>query len=221
MSRWEQKLKNLGFSVKKIKFSFLILIILTLIGGILLIINRQWGLASLIFASNFIIGFSFYYYVRQVQEQLIRKKEEEFAAIFTNFRIYLGHGRNVYQALQLCQEHASNNLRPLLENLIFMIDHDQSVRPFMEFSTHFVHPLIEEVVIAMYQMIDAGRDSRYLWHFNYLFSKYDEQIAEQKYQQKSKTLERINMSAMLGAGILVVALAVGIIQMIGGVMYGI
>lgn len=29
------------------------------------------------------------------------------------------------------------------------------------------------------------------------------------------------MSAMLGAGILVVALAVGIIQMIGGVMYGI
>ena len=221
MEKWEQKLRNLGFNAKKIKLTFFLLLLLFTIGSVFLMMRHLWGLAGGVFALNFIIVLGFYYYVRQVKEQYARKKEEEFANVFAYFRIYIRHGRNIYQALQLCQVHTSYTLRPLLENLLSSMDHDSSIRPFIDFAQHFDNSLIEEVMIAIFQMIDAGRDSRYLWHFNFLFSKYDAVIAEEKYRQKTKLLERINLSAMVGAGILVVNLAIGIMQLIGGVMHGI
>ncbi|MGI6713484.1 MAG: hypothetical protein ACOX3K_00210 [Bacilli bacterium] len=218
--KWWQNAKVLGLNVKKIKTSLIILIVLALGISTYCIIVQQYVYLALTLGVLFIIIFGFYFYVEQAIKEKRRLNDSEFAVIFTYFRVYSQHGRNVYQALQLCLNHASLTMKPVLENLIVNIENDTSIRPFLEFARCFSHPLIEEIAIAMYQMIDTGRNERYLWQFNYLFNKYDTLVSEQNHERKTRRIERLNLSALLGAAVLVLALAMGIIRMIGGLMNG-
>lgn len=221
MKKWSFNLKSLGLDVKKTKSKLIAFALLSLGVSAFFLYQNNWFFGILPLAL-YLFGFlAFYFYIDQAIKEDKKQKDEEFATIFTYFRIYSQHGRNVYQALQLASNHASTSMRFLLENLISNIEKDTSVRPFLEFARHFSHPLIEEIAIAMYQMIDTGRNERYLWQFNYLFNKYETLVSEQHHEQKARRLERINLSALLGAAVLVLALALGIIQLIGGLMNGV
>lgn len=219
--KWAKIIAELGLNPNAIKLR-LTLTILTSIGlAIVGYIFSTLMVALIVFSLGIVLTISQIQTINNQYTRHQRVKEGDFVEAFTYFRIYINHGRNVYQALALCRDQAKPTLTNDFENLLSALESDQSIQPFITFASQFPNPLIQEVLIAIYQMIDGGNEPRYLWQFNYLFSSYGDQVAEKTFKTRQKKLDRLNLSAMIGAGILVLALAIGIIQLVGGAIGGI
>ncbi len=210
---------NLNFTkeivvVSVVDFILLVLIVLSFIVNITPILS-----ISLIVS---LIGFTFFYFNRY--DSLICKKEKrldhEFIDIFSYLRIYLFNQETVYGALNNILEFSSPSMRVRIEKLLEDIDEDKSIEPFINFARQFKNKVIEEVMIALYEMVNSGNKDIYLNQFIKVFEDFKNRNEIEAEEKRYRFFDTINMLSIIGSAFIMIILSFSIISLLGEVMNG-
>lgn len=180
---------------------------------------------NLVFAvicAGIAIVFSVLYFSRYGTkiDKINRENLEDFTNIFSYFKIYIRNGYSVYSALKEIVLFANPALKILLEKLISDIDNDKTVQPYVKFAKNFNEIIVEEMMISIYQMVDDGEQSEYLGQFELIFDKFSELMHEKNLRQKDSKLGTLSSAPLLGSCFLIIALTLGVISIIGGMING-
>ncbi|HBS10712.1 MAG TPA: hypothetical protein DEA28_03205, partial [Firmicutes bacterium] len=67
-----------------------------------------------------------------------------------------------------------------LIELLDNIDNDKTIKPFITFANYFNDKKIEEVMIAIYEMVNEGNNENYINQFVSIFETYKARIEKTK-----------------------------------------
>ena len=194
-----------------------ILLNLTIILCGLLIVFLTKNLLILIYFAAFLILFNFYYYTRY--SRLINKNNNnlinDFIDTFSYFRIYISNNRNVYISLKEISNYATSYVRGKLIELTNEIDEDKSLKPFLKFASYFNNKNVEEVMIAIYEMIDEGSNENYINQFIQTFTGFKIRILKTNEDKRLAKINFANSLSIVGIGILMVLIMLGIVSILG------
>lgn len=140
----------------------------------------------------------------------------EFINVFTHFRVALDNKLNVYRALNITFATTSGALASLLESLINALENDHSVTPFINFALPFKHPLVTQIMINVYMLVNHGVDPKRLWQFNYLFETLVKEHNDEEIALHESSYERFNISLFVGTGVMIMTLMISVMGIIGG-----
>lgn len=221
MSKLNEKIVAAGYSVKKE-------ITITIIVDAVLLLGTILGF---LFTFNFIIlaiggsmiGLFTYLYLSRFSSILKEQESDNiknFVMIFTFFKIYLKNGYNIYTALKAIEPFANPFVLEKISMLTFEMDTDKSVKPFVKFARHFNLLLIEQLMISIYQMIDAGSNESYLLQFEILFNKLSEENYQKDFEKKEKRLLFVTYFPLVGSALLIVMITLGVVAVIGEMVNG-
>lgn len=112
--------------------------------------------------------------------QVLKKRDDEFVSIISYFQILINHNSNVYHAFESLIEYSSEWMANEITNFLKDIDRDKSVQPFINFAHQFNTPIIENVMLSIFQMVDEGEDSEKVNHFSLVFSDFSHNHKEEK-----------------------------------------
>ena len=222
MKKLKEKMLILGLNPKRELLIVLITDLVLILAGVLTFIF----LKQLLYLAS-CLGVAFIFdllFLTRYSKQISNKNTEnlqEFAVLFGYFRIYLHNGFSVYSALKELLNFANQSLKKDLEELISEIDSDKTVQPFVKFGRKFNEIIVEEMMISIYQMIDDGENSDYLYQFELIFDKFSDLLYEKYLRVKNSKLGTLSNAPLLGASFLVVILTIGVISILGEVINGI
>ena len=222
MKKLKEKMLILGLNPKREFLIVLITDLVLILAGVLTFIF----LKQLLYLAS-CLGVAFIFdllFLTRYSKQISNKNTEnlqEFAVLFGYFRIYLHNGFSVYSALKELLNFANQSLKKDLEELINEIDSDKTVQPFVKFGKKFNEIIVEEMMISIYQMIDDGENSDYLYQFELIFDKLSDLLYEKYLRAKNSKLGTLSNAPLLGASFLVVILTIGVISILGEVINGI
>ena len=93
----------------------------------------------IVFAFLICVLLLFLKYVKSSKQKLEIEKahENEFVDIINYFEMFLANDFNIYQAFQEVLVYSSPWMRNKIETLLFAIDEDKSVKPFISFAKNF------------------------------------------------------------------------------------
>ena len=169
-----------------------------------------------------LIGVPFLYLARYPASYrtLIRKREEEFSSLMSYLRVYLDNGYNTYRSLNLLVPLASFWMQGRLNDLISEIDCDKTIAPYLKFSSCFKDSLVEQIMVALYQVTENGYSSRFFE--NFLRIKHDiTNISRKNETERFKNgLKNLTLFPLATAGLMTVIITLGILQVIGGMISG-
>ena len=194
-----------------------ILLNLAIILCSVLIVFLTKNLLILIYFAAFLILFNFYYYTRY--SRLINKNNNnlinDFIDTFSYFRIYISNNRNVYISLKEISNYATSYVRGKLLELTNEIDEDKSLKPFLKFASYFNNKNVEEVMIAIYEMIDEGSNENYINQFIQTFTGFKIRILKTNEDKRLAKINFANSLSIVGIGILMVLIMLGIVSILG------
>jgi hypothetical protein len=169
-----------------------------------------------------ILIFNFFYFSRysNMKNKLENKRLQEFVSLFTYFEIYIKNGMNIYIALQNITAFASPFIKEKLDILLFEMDSDKTVNPFIHFSKNFKSLLIEQMLVSIYQMIDQGNSTSYLLQFQHLFGKISDEQHHKEVVERTKKIDSLSVTPLIGASMITIIITIGIVTIIGGIISG-
>ena len=147
--------------------------------------------------------------------------ENEFVTTLNYIQTYLTNGFNVYQSISEVLKICNKDLNKLLTNLLSNIDGDKTVTPFITFSKNFESPLIQQVMISLYLMVENGTDINYISRFTPLFTQLKKDNEQKIVKNINSKYDSLNLLPVIGAGIITVIIIIGIVSIIGGMLNGI
>lgn len=176
----------------------------------------------IVFAFLICVLLLFLKYVKSSKQKLEIEKahENEFVDIINYFEMFLANDFNIYQAFQEVLVYSSPWMRNKIETLLFAIDEDKSVKPFISFAKNFKNASIENVMISIYQMIDDGHNNITLSQFNLMFDKFEENNRREIIYKKESELQRLNIYPLIGAIITTLILTFSILSVVGELTNG-
>ena len=198
IKKTKERIINLGLNLRKEITLFIILNVSILLIGITLVILLKNLL--LLIAVFFVLLVTNYLYISRYQS--------------------LENGFNVYTSLKEVSEFANPFLHEKLLYLLHQIDEDKSVQPFINFAKNFDELIIEQLFISSYQMVDEGNNSSYLRQFELIFNKLSNEIYNNEFLKKEKRLSSTTMFPLIGSGLLIIMITIGVVEVIGEMLYG-
>lgn len=221
MSSLKEKIIRAGYSVKKeISVTVIIDIVLVLITVVAFYFLKNYIIIGV--GAGVIVFFTYIYLSRF--DSIIKEQDADniknFVGVFTFFKIYLKNGYNVYSALKEIMVFSNPFVAEKISTLLFDIDGDKSVKPFIKFARNFNLLLIEQLLISVYQMIDAGSNESYLQQFEMLFAKLSDENYQNDFNQKEKKLSSMTFFPLIGSGLLIVMITLGVLAVIGEMVNG-
>lgn len=222
MKSIKEKIEFLGLSYKK-EMRKISLIIVSLI---LLLIGVSFYMKSYMIAAlgSPVVGL-FYYLLISRYDSLVDKKifdnEQEFISLLSYFKVYIANGNNVYHSFELLVPFCSSYMRKMVEKLLYEVDVDKSVAPFIRFAHNFKNNIFESIMMSIYQMVDNGENSQSLNQFDLVFSQISTSQNEKKLTNKQNSLSTVNMFPLIGTGIVSILLVVSIFSIMGDMINGI
>ena len=147
--------------------------------------------------------------------------ENEFVTTLNYIQTYLTNGFNVYQSISEVLKICNKDLNKSLTNLLSNIDEDKTVTPFITFSKNFESPLIQQVMISLYLMVENGTDINYISRFTPLFTQLKKDNEQKIVKNINSKYDSLNLLPVIGAGIITVIIIIGIVSIIGGMLNGI
>ncbi|MDY2727554.1 MAG: hypothetical protein SOV26_00895 [Candidatus Onthovivens sp.] len=166
------------------------------------------------------MAFNFYYltrYSRQISKNnasLIN----DFITTFSYFRIYISNNMNVYFALKEITNYSSPFIKSKILVMLDEIDEDKSLQPYIKFASYFSSKKIEEVMIAIYEMVNEGTSENYLNQFISIFTSFKTRIERTREEKRIARFNLLNSVSILGMGLLMVLIMMSVINMIGDVV---
>ena len=147
--------------------------------------------------------------------------EKEFVHVFSYFKIFVGNGRPVYNALEDCIRYSSPDMSDLLRKLLEEIDKDKSVKPYLSFSEHFKSLEIRQVMISIYKMGNEGGSSTYIQQFESVFSSVAAEKRKYELSKFESTLNNNNFLPLADSALTMGLIIVAIVVIMGNLAYGI
>ena len=220
-----QKLKNkieslnLDFSKEMIKLGICNLVLIALILAISII---KFNIIAVSLLVGILIIFNYYFLSRysKIEKDKKVKLDESFIEVFSFLRIYLSNKETVYHSLNEVRAFADEEMNTKLELLINQIDEDKSIKPYIDFACSFSDKVIEEVMIALYEITNSGSSDIYLNQFNKIFEELKTRIENEKSYKRIRFFENLNIFSVVGSGMIMIILSFCVISLLGGIING-
>ena len=216
MGKLKNNIEFLGLSYKK-EILKIVLINILIVG--LIILSYFLFDQPFVFAIIAVIGLFLDYFLissySSKKSRLLRRREDEFVAIISYFKIFISNKNNVYHSLECLKPYASIWMSNEIQNLLDDIDLDKSVKPYIKFASNFKSSVIENVMISIYQMVDEGENESRLNQFTFTFEAFSKEHKEHLIDSKQKSLDTMNMFPLVGAGAMTMILMLSILTVIG------
>ena len=220
-----QKLKskieslNLDFSKEMMKLGAINLI---LIVGIVVLSIFKFNVIAISLLLGALVIFNYFFLTRysKIEKEKKVKLDESFIEVFSFLRIYLSNKETVYHSLNEVRAFADEEMNTKLELLINQIDEDKSIKPYIDFASSFSDKVIEEVMIALYEITNSGSSDIYLNQFNKIFEELKTRIENEKSYKRIKFFDNLNIFSIVGSGIIMVTLSFAVISLLGGIING-
>ena len=216
MNKLKEKIAKLSLNFQKEMLTLGIIdFILLALGVALYFFNISYLVIILVFLG--IIVFSFYY-LNRYDSMLLKKElalDDEFIEIFSYLKIYIANKESVYKALTNIKEFASPRMLERLDDLTNEIDNDKTIQPFINFARKFKNKVIEEVMIALFELINNGNNEAYLNQFIKIFEDFKNRRENEDKDKRFRLFDTINMMSLVGSGYIMIILSFCVIQLLG------
>lgn len=159
--------------------------------------------------------------VNRVKKTKAEALEKEFVHVFSYFKIFVGNGRPVYNAIEDCIRYSSPEMSDHLTNLLGEIDKDKSVKPYLNFASHFKSLEIRQVMISIYKMGNEGGSSTYIEQFQSVFSSIANEKRKYELSKFESTLNNNNFLPLADSALTMGLIIVAIVVIMGNLTYGI
>lgn len=216
LNSFKDKLTYLGLSFKR---EILVLVALNLALGTVMfvLIFFKVSLIIIIVVGCMFPVFNYLYLSRYGDE--IRKINElhnnEFISLLPYFEMFIANHNNVYKSFQMLLPYSSEWMYERIDTLLKEIDQDKSVAPFIKFGNQFTNLVFQNVMISIFQMIEQGESNIALLQFDYLFTSLSEVLYHERISNKKKSLDKLNVFPLIGAGLITVILTFAIMSILG------
>ena len=218
MKRVKEKILKLKLNPRNELIKYIVLITLGVALTIITyIFTKSWVYTFAAFGLSFIVSQLFLERYDYLLDKKRKRLENEFVEMFSYLRIYLVNKQNVYQALKESSQFTSIEMKEEVNKFLEKIDEDKTVVPFVEFGRKLKNKIIEEVMISLYQMVDAGSSLTYLNQFIQLFENFQARFKKEDWDKRLKKLELFNTLSLLGVGYLMIIILLVIVSIIGDV----
>lgn len=216
MKKLKEKINFLNKNYKTEITRLLIIDFLICVSFIFLIIYSK-NLLILIYFFGILVVFNFFYLSRY--QRIINKNNanliNEFINTFSYFRIYISNNMNAYNAFKEVSKYSSPFIKTKLLVLLDEIDEDKSLKPYMNFAKNFNNKKVEEVMIAIYEMVNEGNSENYLNQFTSVFTSFKARVEKTNQEKRFSKFNLINAMSMGGMMLIMILIMLSIVNMVG------
>ncbi len=221
LKKLKQKILNLKLNPKKEFLKFLIgNLVITAVGIVLIFINKSLYYLFFIAIGDLFFSYLFLSRYDQIESDKRKRLEVEFVEVFSYLRIYLLNKETVYTALTKANQYTSKEMNTKISEFLIKIDEDKSIVPFLEFGKYFKNKTIEEVMIALYQMVDGGYQENYINQFIIVFENLRKISEEGSLNNRYKKMNNLNLFTLFGSAYLMLVMLIVIVTVIGDMTNG-
>lgn len=216
MKKLKEKINFLNKNYKTEITRLLIIDFLICVSFIFLIIYSK-NLLILIYFFGILVVFNFFYLTRY--QRIINKNNanliNDFINTFSYFRIYISNNMNAYNAFKEVSKYSSPFIKTKLLVLLDEIDEDKSLKPYMNFAKNFNNKKVEEVMIAIYEMVNEGNSENYLNQFTSVFTNFKARVEKTNQEKRFSKFNLINAMSMGGMMLIMILIMLSIVNMVG------
>lgn len=216
MKKLKEKINFLNKNCKTEITRLLIIDFLICVSFIFLIIYSK-NLLILIYFFGILVVFNFFYLTRY--QRIINKNNanliNDFINTFSYFRIYISNNMNAYNAFKEVSKYSSPFIKTKLLVLLDEIDEDKSLKPYMNFAKNFNNKKVEEVMIAIYEMVNEGNSENYLNQFTSVFTSFKARVEKTNQEKRFSKFNLINAMSMGGMMLIMILIMLSIVNMVG------
>lgn len=216
MKKLKEKINFLNKNYKTEITRLLIIDFLICVSFIFLIIYSK-NLLILIYFFGILLVFNFFYLTRY--QRIINKNNanliNDFINTFSYFRIYISNNMNAYNAFKEVSKYSSPFIKTKLLVLLDEIDEDKSLKPYMNFAKNFNNKKVEEVMIAIYEMVNEGNSENYLNQFTSVFTSFKARVEKTNQEKRFSKFNLINAMSMGGMMLIMILIMLSIVNMVG------
>ena len=216
MKRFEELLAFIGKNKNKeyLKIIIINIVCITLLVTLTILLKQIMAVfigIIVILVVNYLIFDS--YLARK--KEILNERENEFITMISYIQFFLSNSYNIYQSFQAVSAYASPWMEEQLQSLILEIDHDKSVKPFLNFANKFQTHSTNNIMLSLYQMVDEGENSLHMMQFNNLFLQLSRNQQKQLIDNKDRSMSSLSSLPLIGAGAITILLTFGIISIMG------
>lgn len=217
MDSGEKKIKM------KLNQTVLILITLSIVMTFFLRwFHWHWYQIGLIIILLWTLSFSWQWLQKQViAETNIRQLQKQMMDAYALIKVLILQGQTPYQAMQTTLPFLDVNLAEAMHGLLMDIDLDKSLQPYLHFANKFQSLMLEQLLFSLFQLENQGGDGTQLQQFQYLFDQVERQFYQQDLLLFHEKMQQQNNLVMIATACIAITLLVGVMQLIGGMLYGI
>ena len=216
MKKLKEKINFLNKNYKTEITRLLIIDFLICVSFIFLIIYSK-NLLILVYFFGILVVFNFFYLTRY--QRIINKNNanliNDFINTFSYFRIYISNNMNAYNAFKEVSKYSSPFIKTKLLVLLDEIDEDKSLKPYMNFAKNFNNKKVEEVMIAIYEMVNEGISENYLNQFTSVFTSFKARVEKTNQEKRFSKFNLINAMSMGGMMLIMILIMLSIVNMVG------
>ena len=216
MKKLKEKINFLNKNYKTEITRLLIFDFLICVSFIFLIIYSK-NLLILVYFFGILVVFNFFYLTRY--QRIINKNNanliNDFINTFSYFRIYISNNMNAYNAFKEVSKYSSPFIKTKLLVLLDEIDEDKSLKPYMNFAKNFNNKKVEEVMIAIYEMVNEGNSENYLNQFTSVFTSFKARVEKTNQEKRFSKFNLINAMSMGGMMLIMILIMLSIVNMVG------
>lgn len=216
MKKLKEKINFLNKNYKTEITRLLIIDFLICVSFIFLIIYSK-NLLILVYFFGILVVFNFFYLTRY--QRIINKNNanliNDFINTFSYFRIYISNNMNAYNAFKEVSKYSSPIIKTKLLVLLDEIDEDKSLKPYMNFAKNFNNKKVEEVMIAIYEMVNEGNSENYLNQFTSVFTSFKARVEKTNQEKRFSKFNLINAMSMGGMMLIMILIMLSIVNMVG------
>jgi hypothetical protein len=214
-----------GQTKNKMKFNrtyLLIVIFLIVFVFYLRWLSLSWLYIGLIMIAIIVALWAWHWFQQQVHlETQLRNLQKQMMDGYRLLKVLILQGQTPYQAMQTILPFLDSNLAEAFHGLLIDIDQDKSLQPYLYFAKKFKSLMVEQLLFSLYQLENQGGDGRQLQQFQYLFDQVEHQFYQQELLQFHEKMQQQNNWVMIATALIAMTLLVGVMQLIGGMLYGI
>lgn len=216
-NKFRNSIEEVGLNYKKemVKILLTDFAILLVFIALFIFVIREYYILLLAVALIGVIDYLFFNSYTVKKNNVVKSHDEEFIAIISYFQTFIINRHNVYQSFNQLLPFSSLWMKDKIENFLRAIDIDKSVKPFVDFASHFNLGVAKNVMLSIYQMVDQGENSSQLTQFTFLFQSMSENFNCELREKKSKSLGSVTAFPLIGAGAIVIILSISIISVVG------
>lgn len=149
------------------------------------------------------------------KRKILAERESEFIVIISYFEIFISNNNNVYQSFKMCLGYCSSWMKDKIEKFIKEIDEDKTVKPFVNFANNFTTPIVGNVMLSIFQMVDQGERGDQMTQFTILFDELSKSHQKDLIEKKKNSLDSMNSYPLIGAGGITILVTFGIVALLG------